>query len=424
MMDEKEKTTVPGSLVGASGGQSNVEHENSIPDCIREINEEDEISLENLSMEELEAVYQKALRMSDPSYLPTITMNELYENVYASRPPVIDGLLYSGTYLFVGAPKVGKSFFMAQLAYHISTGQMLWNYPVHQGTVLYLALEDDYRRLQERLFRMFGAESTENLHFSISAKHMNDGLDEQLRNFMKEHPDTKLIIVDTLQKVRESGGESYSYANDYEIVGKMKQFADSHGICMLLVHHTRKQSAEDRFDMISGTNGLLGAADGAFLLQKEKRTDNTATLEVTGRDQQDQKLHLVRDMDRLTWELERTETELWKAPPDKILDAVAALLTAETPEWMGSPTELAEVLRTDMKPNFLSKHLNVNAGRLQQEYKITYESTRTHGGRKIRLTLKIPPRDDGDGRDGDFDTASATENIVTIDTTVTEDEKS
>ena len=313
---------------------------------------------------------------------------------------------------------------MAQLAYHVSTGQMLWSYPVHQGTVLYLALEDDYRRLQERLFRMFGTESTENLHFSISAKHMNDGLDEQLRNFIKKHPDTKLIIVDTLQKVRESGGESYSYANDYEIVGKMKQFADSHGICMLLVHHTRKQSADDRFDMISGTNGLLGAADGAFLLQKEKRTDNTATLEVAGRDQQDQKLHLVRDMDRLTWELERTETELWKATPDKILDAVAALLTAETPEWIGSPTELAEALRTDMKPNFLSKHLNINAGRLQQEHGITYESTRTHGGRKIKLTFKIPPRDDGDGRDGDFDTAPAPENIVTIDTTVTGDEKS
>ena len=313
MNSEKEKTTAPGSLVGASAGQSNeLNPSNSIPDCIKEINENSEISWDNLSMDELEDMYRKALRASDPAYLTTITMNELYETVYKSRPPVIDRLLYSGTYLFVGAPKVGKSFFMAQLAYHVSTGQMLWNYPVHQGTVLYLALEDDYRRLQERLFRMFGTESTENLHFSVSAKHMSDGLDEQLRNFMKEHTDTKLIIIDTLQKVRESGGDNYSYANDYEIVGRLKQFADSHEICMILVHHTRKQSADDRFDMISGTNGLLGAADGAFLLQKEKRTDNTATLEVAGRDQQDQKLHLVRDMDRLTWELERTETELWK----------------------------------------------------------------------------------------------------------------
>ncbi|MBQ7929618.1 MAG: AAA family ATPase [Clostridia bacterium] len=388
MTPEKEKTTVPGSLVGASAGQPNdFESNNSIPDCIKEINEEDEISLENLSMEELEAMYQKALRLSDPAFLPTITMNELYENVYAGRPPVIDGLLYSGTYLFVGAPKVGKSFFMAQLAYHVSTGQMLWQYPVHQSTVLYLALEDDYRRLQERLFRMFGAESTENLHFSISAKHMNDGLDEQLHNFMKEHPDTKLIIVDTLQKVRESGGESYSYANDYEIVGRLKQFADSYGICMLLVHHTRKQSADDRFDMISGTNGLLGAADGAFLLQKEKRTDNTATLEVAGRDQQDQKLHLVRDMDRLTWELERTETELRKVPPDPLLEKIAAVLTAENPSWTGSATELALKIDEEIQPNILTRKLNVKAGELRSEYRIEYQSKRSRNGSIITLTL-------------------------------------
>ncbi len=95
-------------------------------------------------------------KMLDPSYLPTISMSELYENIYDRKPPIIDGLLYSGTYLFVGAPKVGKSFFMLQLAYHISTGTPLWSYSVNKGTVLYLALEDDYRRLQERLYRMFG----------------------------------------------------------------------------------------------------------------------------------------------------------------------------------------------------------------------------------------------------------------------------
>ncbi len=419
MTDEKEKTTVPGASVGADGGQSNdVTSSDIISDCSKEINVGEENSWGYLSMEELEAEYQKALRAEDSSYLSTVTMNELYETVYQSRMPVIEGLLLSGTYLFVGAPKVGKSFFMAQLAYHVSTGERLWNYTVHQGTVLYLALEDDYRRLQERMFRMFGTEGTEYLHFSVRAKHMNDGLDEQLQNFMREHPDTRLIIIDTLQKVRESGGDNYSYANDYEIVGRLKQFADAHGICMLLVHHTRKQAAEDKFDMISGTNGLLGAADGAFLLQKQKRTDNTATLDVAGRDQQDQKLYLVRDMERLTWNLDHAETELWKAPPDGVLKSVAALLKDCT-EWSGSPTELAEALRAGMKPNQLSRHLNINAGRLMREYDIVYESTRSHDGRRIRLTRKKMMCDDGDGCDGDLGSGGGGENIVTIDTTVT-----
>lgn len=158
---------------------------------------------------------------------------------------------------------------MAQLAYHVSTGTPLWNYTTRKGTVLYLALEDDYRRLQERLYRMFGTESTDNLYFSVSAGQLGKGLDEQLARFVAEHPDTKLIIIDTLQKVREVGGDNYSYANDYQIMARLKSFADAHYICMLLVHHTRKQNADDKFDMISGTNGLLGAADGAFLLQKE-----------------------------------------------------------------------------------------------------------------------------------------------------------
>ena len=136
-------------------------------------------------------------------------MNELFDTQYRSKQPLIDGLLYPGTYIFAGSPKLGKSFLMAQLAYHVSTGTPLWNYPTRKGTVLYLALEDDYRRLQERLYRMFGTESTDNLYFSVSASQLGNGLDEQFARFVAEHRDTKLIIIDTLQKVREVASDWY-----------------------------------------------------------------------------------------------------------------------------------------------------------------------------------------------------------------------
>mgnify|MGYP004527184651 FL=1 len=335
-------------------------------------------------------MFRKMQRIYDPAYLPTVSMQDLYETIYSSRPPVIDGLLYAGTYLFVGAPKVGKLFLMAQIGYHVSTGLELWGYPVHQGAVLYLALEDDYRRLQDRLFRMFGTESADNLYFSIYAKQLGAGLEEQLKWFVQEHLDTRLIIIDTLQKVRESGGDTYSYASDYEVIAKLKAFADEHSICLLLVHHTRKQQAEDKFDMISGTNGLLGAADGAFLLQKERRTSNTATLDISGRDQQDQRLYLTRNEERLIWTLERAETELWKEPPDPVLAAIAALVTAEQPQWSGTATELVAALGLKMKPNALSMRLNVRAGKLQCEYGIRYESHRSHAGRTLSFTLDCP----------------------------------
>ena len=323
----------------------------------------------------------------DESYLHTVSMTELFDSAYQSKPPIIDGLLYRGTYLFAGSPKIGKSFLMAQLAYHVSTGIPLWDYPVRKGTVLYLALEDDHRRLQNRLFRMFGTESTEDLHFATYSHKLGAGLEDQLQCFVREHPDMKLIIIDTLQKIRESDSERSCYASDYKVVSQLKQFADAKGICLLLVHHTRKQQADDKFDMISGTNGLLGAADGAFLLQKAKRTDSTATLDVSGRDQQDQRFHLIRDPERLLWQLDRTETEPQKEPPDPVLEAVSKIVTEEQPEWNGTATELAEMISGDLTPISLSMRLNVRAGRLMEEYHIRYEPTRTHAGRRIRLTL-------------------------------------
>lgn len=324
------------------------------------------------------------LNCFDENYLHTVSMTELYDTVYENRPPIVDGLLYSGLYLFVGSPKIGKSFLMAQLAYHISTGTPIWNYKVNKGTVLYLALEDDYSRLQKRLYQMFGTDSADNLYLSVSASQLNDGLDKQLESFITKHADTKLIIIDTLQKVREVSSD-YSYSNDYEIISRLKMFADNNKICMILVHHTRKQKSDDSFDMISGTNGLLGAADGAFVLQKEKRTANAATLEISGRDQQDQKLYLNRNPDNLIWELERTETELWKEPPEPLLQVISQKFSESSPAWQGSPTELVSWLGVDMKPNALSLKLNINAARLFNEYGIRYSNRHTHSGRVITL---------------------------------------
>ena len=378
----QEKTTAPYPPVGADGGQSLSQKPN------QSIAEE---QAEHKPQErDFREIMRQMDRVNDPTYLPSLSMNELYEKVYPGKPPVVEGLLYPGVYLFVGAPKVGKSFLMAQLAYHVSKGLPLWGYEVRQGVVLYLALEDDFPRLQGRLYRMFGEDSAADLHLSIYAKQLGGGLEEQLKGFVREHTDTRLIIIDTLQKIREAGAEKYSYANDYEVITKLKRFADGNGVCLLVVHHTRKQQADDKFDMISGTNGLLGAADGAFLLQKERRTDNAATLDISGRDQQDQRLYLKRDEERLVWELERRETELRQEPPDPVLEAVAALVTAERPEWRGTATELVTALELDMKPNALAMRLNVRAWRLSYEYHIHYESARTHAGRSISLTLEEP----------------------------------
>ena len=218
MINEKEMTA-PNVSVGADTEQSSQNlTDNSLTDFDPDFKGADD------------DLYREIQRRMAPDYLETVSMTTLYDTDFEGQEPLIDGLLYRGAYLLAGSPKVGKSFLMAQLAYQVSTGTPLWNYPVRKGTVLYLALEDDYRRLQERSYRMFGTAENESLFFSVSAGQLGSGLDEQLTNFLREHPGTSLIIIDTLQKVREVDGDNYSYANDYQIITRLKALADSYGI--------------------------------------------------------------------------------------------------------------------------------------------------------------------------------------------------
>lgn len=375
-MTGKIKTTAPVASVGADGEQPDTKKSTKII-----TNPQKQINLQAAESSE---------KSGQSGSLHTVSMTELYDTVYPARTPIVDNFLYGGTYLFVGAPKVGKSFFMGQLAYHVAMGIPLWEYPVRKGTVLYLALEDDYARLQRRLSGMFGVESTDNLFFATQAKTLNDGLDLQLELFLKEHTDARLIIIDTLQKVREVGGDRYSYSSDYEIVTKLKAFSDKYGVCVLVVHHTRKLESEDSFDMISGTTGLLGAADGAFIMHKKKRTENIAVMDIVGRDQPDQELTIEFDRERCIWKFQKAETELWKQPPNPLLEAINKLLTEGKSEWEGTATELLQQLPDmQLQANVLSRKLNVANSQLLNDYGISYKNKRGHE-RKIVLKRLLP----------------------------------
>ncbi len=332
--------------------------------------------------------------VEDPSVicfnaLKTVSMSELYDTAYAPRIPVIDNLIYPGTHLFVGAPKVGKSFLMAQIAYHVSMGAKMWGLDVKPGTVLYLALEDDYSRIQGRLSKMFGMEISENLHFSTMSGKVGDRLELQLNGFIRKHPDTKLIIIDTLQKIRENMDNKAGYADDYDFISRLKEFTDATGLCIMVVHHTRKQKATDPFEMISGSNGLLGAADGAFLLTKGNRCSTSTFLHVTGRDQADQIMQLKFSRENYLWKLEgyvnEMEGEGEEIPPDPLLERISEIVSDKG--WCGNASSLHEIIGSDdYQPNTLVRKLNISVDRLYHEYGIRYENRHTRQGSRIRLS--------------------------------------
>lgn len=317
--------------------------------------------------------------------LETYTMTELYEKKLQGRAPVIDGLLYPGTYIFAGASKIGKSFLSLQIAYHVSLGSPLWGMKVRQGAVLYMALEDSLDRLQMRLYGMFGDEASDDLYLCTRSAHLRQGLTEQIESFLDERPDTVLVIIDTLQMIRDDNIGRASYGGDYDVIEAIKDISDRNRIAVLLVHHTRKQGAEDRFHTISGTTGLMGGADGAWLLLKKDRADKQAVLEITGRDVPDQRFYLTQKEDTLIWEMERAEKNICQEKPDPTLLKVLQLMEGRI-EWTGTATELAGALGLEIQPNSLTRRLNILSWELFSKYNIGVDTVRYHTGRRLILT--------------------------------------
>lgn len=319
--------------------------------------------------------------------LDTKTMRELNDTVFIPHKPVIDGLLNNGVNLLVGPPKIGKSFMVADLSVRVSKGEPFLNRKTHQGEVLYLALEDDFQRLQQRFYRMFDVNDTENLHLAIVSQDIKSGLAIQINEFMIDHPKVSLIVIDTLQKIRGNETDKYSYSNDYDVITVLKAIADKHNICILVVHHTRKQEATDIFDTISGTNGLLGAADGSLIINKDKRADSRAKMAVSGRDIPYQELTIEFDREKCLWNF-IDETDAFEEPKDKLLEQIAVLVSVDKSEWVGTATDLINELNLDLKANVLSRKLNPLSSRLYKDYNIFYENSHTKDTRFIRLSLE------------------------------------
>ena len=197
---------------------------------------------------------------------------------------VVKNLIVEGCTLFCGSSKIGKSWAMMQLGAAVSAGEPVWGRPTTQGAVLYMALEDSPRRLQSRLNQM-GIKPNENLNFQTKTITLAEGLINALEGWIQAHADARLIIVDTMQKVRgPAPARANAYGVDYQFITPLKALADKHHVAVVLVHHLNKlRDVDDPFDRISGSTGLMGAADTTILIARN-RGEDTAKVTYTGRD--------------------------------------------------------------------------------------------------------------------------------------------
>ena len=242
--------------------------------------------------------------------LKTVDAETLLSTPMSKTMFIVDGLISQGVNVISGASKIGKSWLMLWLGLQVAQGNSIWGLPTLQCDVLYLSLEDTQRRIKDRLYNLTDS-APDNLYFAVTSGLIGGGLEEQITDFLTEHPATKLVIIDTLQKVRDSKGSTGKagmYGNDYDDISSIKRIADDFNIAVLLVHHLRKlQDSDDPFNDVSGSTGIIGAADTNFILRR-KRSGNAATLLVSGRDVEYQELTL--QFNDLVWELvERKNSE-------------------------------------------------------------------------------------------------------------------
>ena len=276
--------------------------------------------------------------------LKTVDAETLLSMPMSKTMFIVDGLISQGVNVISGASKIGKSWLMLWLGLQVAQGNSIWGLPTLQCDVLYLSLEDTQRRIKDRLYNLTDS-APDNLYFAVTSGLIGGGLEEQITDFLTEHPATKLVIIDTLQKVRDSKGSTGKagmYGNDYDDISSIKRIADGFNIAVLLVHHLRKlQDSDDPFNDVSGSTGIIGAADTNFILRR-KRSGNAATLLVSGRDVEYQELTL--QFNDLVWELvERKNSEdIHKAELPKFLFRVVDFMECRT-EWVGTPVIVREL---------------------------------------------------------------------------------
>ena len=321
--------------------------------------------------------------------LETINAEDLQNRTYEPTPFLVEELLPEGLHILAGAPKIGKSWLALWLCLCVAQGQTLWNFTTTQGEVLYLSLEDSFQRIQTRLFDLT-EDAPPTLHFAIMADTLKRGLEQQIEQFLTEHSDTKLVVIDTLQRVRSAGSDSNLYANDYQDIGILKQLADKRHIAILLIHHLRKLHDDDPMNMISGSTGLSGAADSAFVLQKNARSANAASLHCTGRDIPDRTLKLELGEEDHIWKLladSKTCIGASKISALQLVPLFSELLRAD-PEYLGSPSALSAKIDPDgslsITPKKVTRLVRESVAALR-ENGILAETYRSNGKRWISL---------------------------------------
>ncbi|MFI3326734.1 MAG: AAA family ATPase [Clostridia bacterium] len=295
---------------------------------------------------------------------------------------IIDKLLPQGLHIFAGSPKIGKSWLVLWLAIQISKGEPVWGYKTNPCDVLYLGLEDGLARIQDRIFKIT-EDVTDGLIFATETENLDNQFEDQIIDFLNVRKDLKVIIIDTFQKIRGTGANTY--AVDYEKMTRLKKLADDNGLAIILVHHLRKYKKADQKDdplnLITGSIGISASVDTNFVLMKNNRRENYAKLHCIGRDIEQRELNLEFSKSSFTWE----SSDIIESDDEFIDDTILSIIKYihKVKEFVGTASNLNEIIH-EKTPAVLKKKI-VKYISILNDNGIRYEDLRTSQQRNFKL---------------------------------------
>lgn len=313
--------------------------------------------------------------MNERKQLEFISSVEIMNTPMKKQRFIVDGMIYPGLHILSGDPKIGKSWMMMDMCLSVAKGEKFLGRKTEQGQVIYMALEDTFISLQSRLYELTD-EPSENLTFTLLANSIGNGLEEDLQECKNRFPDLKMVVIDTLQKIRNN--IDTKYGADYLELSVLKSIADRLQIAIVLVHHNRKARDSNPNNLISGTNGISGCADGLLVFT---RNGENAKLHISGRGAPSLELNLKRE--NVKWIL------LDEAPDYKpdIFSFMIHDFMLETNSVSGTASEICSML----KEKFPEQEFNCNwlyRDLLQHDDEIhalgiDYGKTKSNGARSI-----------------------------------------
>ena len=293
--------------------------------------------------------------MSKADFSFIIDAETIMKTDYPPTPFIVKDLLPGkGLAIIAGSAKIGKSLLITQLLNAVSSysSDFLGLEVLSHGEVLYLALEDTEARIKDRFLKQ---KLTPNENLKIAFKWTCDEKAiADLDQYLSDHSEIKLVVVDTKAKICKEQGTQISYQGDYNFIGDIKNCADKHNICIILVTHLRKRpSQEDIFNEINGSSAIMGAADTVMIL-KRSRNQNRGVLSLTSRDFQEREEEIYLNYETLTW---HSQGESTNVIPNMTPERQQILTALKELGGTASPKDIAEKIHKDNKVvgNLLAK---------------------------------------------------------------------